>query len=499
MVESPGLWGEPYVALLELRDLSWREGVVGSALLDHMRKGASKAEVRKTAEEAGVRAGGPRVLALQFAAAVGDQWPRPEAGKGRGSPQKPGPESPRLGAKPGSPGRPGPGSPSYSCILLGSDRSERGGGIGLAPAKALAPGGLGGWLKKVNDGDAGLHLVIIGAAMTACPQLADDVRSICRVAEAKEEVKDQALAFAVASYRPGLEVAVAGLCDMYCPAGLSSVVTPVFLQSLVGLAVKNTAGFVEALLDHSTVRAGLKDLDRGEVGRKKNAMADGLTRFCQGREGSAAMGRMFVEAFGGAFTLPRLYNTRVAEAAGNLGGLMAGIRALLVEQLVESWTVLEERKRRIVQDVGWKKEAQAPLGERGPGGRFKVAEQPQAWQAAPPPLAQPWRQQAPHGQGLGPPLPPPQGGRGGGGKTGGRGCGRGGRGAAGAMRDPSLDVLVPNHLELKVSLYNDRAYKEGWVFLCSRSTGKAGGCRKPTCPWIHPQSVEAWAEALRGL
>ena len=67
------------------------------------------------------------------------------------------------------------------------------------------------------------------------------------------------------------------------------------------------------------------------------------------------------------------------------------------------------------------------------------------------------------------------------------------------MRDPSLDVLVPNHLELKVSLYNDRAYKEWWVFLCSRSTGKAGGCRKPTCPWIHPQSVEAWAEALRGL
>ena len=67
------------------------------------------------------------------------------------------------------------------------------------------------------------------------------------MAEAKEEVKDQALAFAVASYRPGLEVAVAGLCDMYCPAGLSSLVTPVFLQSLVGLAVKNTAGWAGGL------------------------------------------------------------------------------------------------------------------------------------------------------------------------------------------------------------------------------------------------------------
>lgn len=67
------------------------------------------------------------------------------------------------------------------------------------------------------------------------------------------------------------------------------------------------------------------------------------------------------------------------------------------------------------------------------------------------------------------------------------------------MRDVSKDVCVPSHLEPKVKLYNDRAYQGGGVFLCVFSMHSKGGCRKPACPWIHPQTEEAWVEVLKGL
>ena len=319
----------------------------------------------------------------------------------------------------------------------------------------------------------------------------------------EDEVRDLALAQAVATFRPPFEVAVAGLCDTYCPAGRATLVTPVFLLLLVELAARNAAAFIEELLDHGKLKASLRVLDRGEVRRKKEALVDSLTVFCQGRAGQkgAEAERLFVAAFGAAFTPDRLYATQVAGVASHLGGLMAGIRAHLVDQLAGAWTQLDERRRKIIQDVEWKKEANTSPGRRDQGGRFKAGEP--AWQGprrawpAPQALDQPRQQPAEHGVAMGMTQPQPQGGRGGGRGAGDREGGRGPR--IGAVRDVDHDVPVPGHLEPKVREYNERARKEGRDFLCVWSSKERGGCKKPDCRWIHPQSEEAWAQALKGL
>lgn len=165
VVVSPAVGGDAYVGLLELKGAGWSECAVGSAVLDSCPTNTSRAEVRRKAEDAAVLAGGPVVLAIKFAAAVGDGWPRA-----------------RLVEKLASPGRTGLGSPSYSCILMGSGRSGLGQGQRPMPV-TKAPAVVGGeaWMRRLDEGDAGLHNHVVRAAMTACPTVSDDVRRICRV------------------------------------------------------------------------------------------------------------------------------------------------------------------------------------------------------------------------------------------------------------------------------------------------------------------------------
>ena len=484
LVISPAMGGEAYVGLLVLIEARWEEGAVGSLVLDSCQRGTSKAEVRRVAEEAALKAGGPVVLAIRFATAVGDAWPRA-----------------RPVEKLSPPVRPGMGSPSFSCILMGSGKGEPGQAWEPGQAKAPVQRETGAWMKKVTEGDAGLHLVIVGAAMTSCHPVAEDVRRICRVAECSEAVRDLAKAWAVSNYRGPLEVEVAELCGTYCPEGQASVVTPVFLKTLGEMAVRNTAGFIEELMGSSQVKASMRELDRGEVPRKREALVDSLSLFCRKRGDSAAVDKLFMSAFGVGFTLDRLYMTQVSEAAGNLGSLVAGIRALLVGQLVDTWASMEEMKRKIVREVAWKRGARSPPGQlgqggggrRGPGGKFQATEQvppwvprQQPWQG-PQPMALAGQQQAVPGQGLamGQTQPQRQGGRGGGrgeeSRAGGRGTG------PGEMRDVSKDVCVPSHLEPKVKLYNDRAYQGGGYFCVSLACTVRGAAGSRHAPGSTPR------------
>ena len=331
---------------------SWEEAITGRAMMEELQDMAGGVEggVRQWAVKELLERGYPAKLAGLFADALTSMWGNRHGLAKRGSPSKA-----RL--------------PSQ-LSLRGAQpaRSGAGGEGGREEAEPASPK-----FKQVGRGDDQVARVMSTAAMLASPQLEENLARWARVEQLTEDQKYGLMGAALAHVPVALQVGVVALVNVHYPGGMTAAVTPVFVKAVVELALKVVKTFME-MVSVDPKHGWASHMGKRDLFEQQSLLIEEIHRFLGGQPAGPAIAHIFEEAFGGSFTVKKMYAADVGAVAGNLGAMMAATRNLLMERVLTAWQEQELQKRKVLDTEAWKRGFWASQeGGGGPRGQARSA------------------------------------------------------------------------------------------------------------------------------